>query len=231
MKAFLNYVLVITLVITLPITQAYAVIRESHSTLSDAVESHGTNLDVNISAPDVSVPSTVQIPSVDLNPVEMIIGGTDDEGIVMEQDDEDLLGVPVIAVDDTHFWTRGKIIIGTSLLLTTGLLVGLLLLLSSGGSGSGSGAGSGAGGGSGSSGGSGGGDPGLTDLLGGLPGGSLPGGLPGLDGTGSLPGGLPGLLGGDTLPGGKIPHNPEPSTFLLMGLGLLVPYLRKRFAR
>ncbi len=35
-----------------------------------------------------------------------------------------------------------------------------------------------------------------------------------------------GALGGPL--GGTIPHHPEPSTFLLMGLGLLVPFLRKR---
>lgn len=223
MKAFLKSVLVITLTITLPITQAYAVIPESHSTLSDVVESHGANPDVNISAH-----GPAQIPSADLSQVEMIIGGTDEEAIEMQNDDEDLLDVPVIAVDDSRFWTQRKIVVTTSILLSTGLLVGLLLLLSGGGSG----AGAGAGGGAGSAGGSGGDNPGsggspdsgLADPFGGLPGGSLPGG-------GTLPGGLPGLDGTGTLPAGKIPHNPEPSTFLLMGLGLLVPFLRKRFAR
>ncbi|MBI1977246.1 MAG: PEP-CTERM sorting domain-containing protein [Candidatus Omnitrophica bacterium] len=34
--------------------------------------------------------------------------------------------------------------------------------------------------------------------------------------------------GGSDDDGGSIPHHPEPSTLLLMGLGLLIPFLRKK---
>lgn len=127
------------------------------------------------------------------------------------------------------FWTRRKFLMATSLLLVTGLVVGLVAMFSGSGSGSGDSSGSGAGGGSNF------GDSGIPpsgepanpqgpqdeaedpNLV---PGGGGPIGGPGDAGSG----------GGPFVPPVNAPANPEPSTFLLAALGLLIPLLRKRGA-
>ncbi|MDD5218325.1 MAG: PEP-CTERM sorting domain-containing protein [Candidatus Omnitrophica bacterium] len=154
------------------------------------------------------------------------------------------------------FWSKGKVIVAGSLLVAIGLLVGLLMLFASGGSGAGSGSGStgwlnsggipnsggspngilnsggtpntggnpnggndgNQGNGNGSGSGSGGGGGGGT-------GGGSGGGAGGAGGGDTGTGGLP---GGGSLPTGSIPHNPEPSTLLLIGFGLLLPLIRKK---
>lgn len=118
-----------------------------------------------------------------------------------------------------RFWNRDRILIGSGILLLTGLVLGLVALLSGSGSGSGSSSSSGSSGNTGNN---------------ASPGGPLSEGLGGSGGPGEG-GGIPPVGGGDggfPLGGGRgsfpIPHNPEPSTFLLAGLGLLIPLLRKR---
>lgn len=202
----LKTVLVLILTITLPISQAHAVIPDPHGVLSDTVESNEEHQEVNISALEGDA-EPAQIPTGDLFQVETIISGnTAEEPSIEMPGEQDLLEVPVLAEDDQKFWTTKKIVISTSLLLTTGLLIGLLLLLAGSGSGGsgGSGVGVGAGGG-------------IGGILPVIPTG--PGGPTG-----------PANLTNPFVPTGGIPHNPEPSTFLLMGLGLLVPFLRKRLS-
>lgn len=222
---FFKSILIFVLTITLPISQAYAVVPDSHSTLSDAVESHGENSEMNISTDEIA--DSTQIPTGDLFQVQTIISShAADEVIEIHDDSDDLLPEPIADVDDQRFWTSKKIVISSSILLTAGLLVGLLLLLAGGGSGGGSSAGT-VGGSSGAVAGAG--IPGIVpgvnggvaggDLVNIIPFGVLEGPDPGLDSTNPL-----------SLPVGQVPPNPEPSTFLLMGLGLLVPFLRKRFS-
>ena len=200
----LKTVLICILTITLPMTQAYAVIPDPHSVLSDAVEQTEESQEINISAPEGDQP---QIPTGDLLQVQTIISGSSvhQPSIEVQEDMDDLLEAPIDVTDDEKFWTNKKIVITSSVLLTAGILIGLLLLLAGGG-GSGSGAGSGGGAGGGFAG------------LGGIPDGDSP----------IIP---PADLLIDPLNPPFVPHhNPEPSTFLLMGLGLLVPILRKRFS-
>lgn len=134
-----------------------------------------------------------------------------------------------------RFWTgRRTLIIGGTVILAA-VLVGIFLALA--GSGSGSGATSAAGGGA--SGGAGGPND-FDNLPGGggegAPGGDGGGGSGGPEGSNSLfPGG--GGAGGDgegdeSYSGDEgnrssIPSNPEPSTMLLVSLGLALPFIRK----
>lgn len=189
---FFRTVLILVLTITLPISQARAVVPDPHSALSDAVESSEENQEINISAPEGDA-EPAQIPMGDLFQVETIISGnTAEESSIEMHDEQDLLEVPVLAEDDQQFWTTKKIVVSSTILITTGLLIGLLLLMSGGGDGSG-----------------------FASLFG-------FGGF--FSGKGNK-----NNNNGDGDNGGA-PHNPEPSTFLLMGLGLLVPVLRKRFS-
>ena len=240
--------LVLTLSVIIPVTQAYAVVPDMHSVISDITESTGSMPDINISGPDAQMLQSV-LPQMDFTMASSIISNdqTSPESLIEMQtiiEDDELFEEPVITIGNERFWTKGKIIAGATILLSTGLLLSLVFLLSGSGGGSGSGSGSGAGGGSGSGGG--GPDPSslIDDELGDgntPPPGGEENSFPPIGGGGDVPGGdtieqlidnggglLPG--GGNGIPGG-VPHNPEPSTFLLMGLGLLVPGLRKRFSR
>ena len=142
---------------------------------------------------------------------------------------------------ESGFWTKKKILITTGILLTVGLLFGLLAGLTGGSSGSGSGSGSGGGGGAGGNGGSNGssgsdGDGGGSGAGDGV---TVGGGT----GTGIL---VPLLVDGSNSGGGTsdtsgfnsgnggtsgptgIPHSPEPATIFLLGLGLFLPFWRRR---
>ncbi|MDA9101193.1 PEP-CTERM sorting domain-containing protein [Omnitrophica bacterium] len=106
-----------------------------------------------------------------------------------------------------------KVLMIGGLILLTALFVGILAAAAGGGAGGGSAGGDGGSGG-GAGGGSGGGGVG--------------------EGTGTVVGfGILGQEGninpltGSQQPGG-VPVNPEPSTLILLGLGLLIPFLRKR---
>ncbi len=149
---------------------------------------------------------------------------------------EDILEIQM----DKGFWTKEKILVGSGLLLTLSLLLGIFAFAGSGGgssSGSNSGSGSGGGDGSGSGGGNGGPDPGFASGSGsgGSGGGSEePSSSDSGRDTGRAAGGA--ILGAGAIAGGSgflggaanIPHHPEPTTFLLLGLGLLFPFLRRR---
>lgn len=122
-----------------------------------------------------------------------------------------------------------KLRIVAGILLFAGGLAAILLLLSgSGGGGSGSGGGDGGGNGGSSNNsnyppvGGGGGGGGGTGTGPGTGPGTGGGGGPGVGGG---PGG-----GGDNNPfrTGNIPNNPEPSSLLLIGLGLLLPFFRRK---
>ncbi len=242
---FLKTVLVFILAVTLPISQAYAVVPDVHSVISDVSESNGNFQDINLAIPGgaemfqslTNQPSLADISSIiSSDPLPENIIETEDVS-----DQEGSLDIPLVNGEGQHFWTRGKIITASAILFSTGLLLSLIFVLSGAGSGSGSGSGSGGGGNS---------NPppdpnnpNLNDLNGDgtnpPPGGDNS--FPPIGGGGTGPGGeetiqqlldnggglLPG--GGNGIPGG-VPHHPEPSTFLLMGLGLLVPFLRKRFS-
>ncbi len=251
---FLKTILVFILAVTLPISQAYAVVPDVHSVISDVSESNGNFQDINLAIPGAEMFQSLTNQQPSLADISSIISSDPLPENIIETEDvsdqEGLLDIPLVNGEGQHFWTRGKIIAASAILFSTGLLLSLIFVLSGAGSGSGSSSGSGSGGGSG-------GNPnppdpnnpnlndpnngGLTDessndlndatnnngfpLIGG---GTGPGGEETIqqlldNGGGLLPG------GGNGIPGG-VPHHPEPSTFLLMGLGLLVPFLRKRFS-
>lgn len=269
------------LTIAMPISQARAVIPDATSIISDVVESSGTELHfsgvdsqhiiliqgvggLNLpQAQDLVKPRAIA-PSVVIDQTPGV-----EELEAQDQTEDQLTG---LALPGYHFWTTKKLVITTSVLLTASLLVGLLLLLASGGSsGSGSSSGESGGGSGGTSGGSpldsplnlsslpdgptnpGAGSDNTTDssLNNPPPGDGSPNGgdndgdstdadpdnpgdinsiLGGGEGAGdnSSNGGLDQIINNSGLPGSGIPHHPEPSTFLLLGLGLLVPFLRRR---
>ncbi len=295
----MSRVLIISiLTIVMPLSQARAVVPDS--IVSDVIEATTAN-DVHISGTDaqhINVAPGVIHPSQDLpkithiTPADIIketptpsVEELETQGQEEQDEDRELAGA--------GFWTGKKIFITAStVLLTTGLVLGLVLLLAGSGGGSGSGSGSGEGGGGGNGGGGNTGDSSLPDggsnpsnpSLGGdnpgignqdpsangdnpgtgdnnpgadqnpsaggdnpPPGSNPPNGNEGPSGDnptgnnpdgsgfppiggGGIPGGDPGDLPIDPiLPSGPtIPHHPEPSTVLLLGLGLLVPFLRKR---
>lgn len=119
------------------------------------------------------------------------------------------------------FITTRKVVVTTSLLVIAGLIIGLLAF--AGGGGSGSSGGSSGGGGGGGSGSGGGGSSGGPD-------GFLPpiGGPFDTNNNEDGPGGEGERNGGGGDFGGELPTNPEPSTFLLLALGLLLPFINKR---
>jgi len=253
----LKVFIVAILITVMPMSQARAVVPDLNSVISDVVESTNVN-DIHISGADSQHINLAQMitPSQDLTKPSVVVPALAPADVIQEtstveeletqdqDDNQDLVGG--LALPGHHFWTTRKLVITTTLLLSAGLLIGLLLGLTGGSHGSSTSFlsdGSGPGGGS-----TGSGDPGTLDNLGGGPPGNDPNdpnnpdptnGDPS-DPSNSLPPGgggpLPGggsdgpidNLGSPTLPGSGIPHHPEPSTFLLMGLGLLVPLLRKR---
>ncbi|GEM_PF-3956810 len=246
----LKSVLIVTLSVMLSISQAYAVVvPDAHALLSDITESNNNIPDISILAPSSITAQNILQP--DFTVASTIISGTQitDENVIEMQDvtgDEELLYSPLIT-NDHHFWTRGKIILGSTILLSTGLLLSLVFLLSGSGSGSGSDSNSNTGGSGGGSDPGNGGDPGQSGLNnGGDPGAGGPKGGTDNENLFALGGGGPNPdnsnlndlineLGNDNglqtgnLPLG-IPHHPEPSTILLMGLGLLVPFFKKRLS-
>ena len=148
---------------------------------------------------------------------------------------ENALQDDLLLPEGNHFWTRTKLAIGLTLLLAVGLLAGIIALFSGSGSGSGSGSDSGTG----ESGedsdqnrnqlpppifGWGGGDGGPLALLDASEGSGAGGGAVGGSGFGGT---IEEIAGGSEIPP-LIPHHPEPSTMLLLSLGLLLPILRKR---
>lgn len=104
--------------------------------------------------------------------------------------------------EKTGFWTKKKVLLGSGLLLSAGLLLGLVALA--------------------------GGGRGATHHLNGDSGANPSSAPPVFFFTGGGEGGEGGVVSSDSLPGGSIPLNPEPSTFALLGLGLLIPFLRKK---
>jgi len=181
----------------------------------------------------------------DLNEIEALV-------LTGEEEEEELI------LAGAGFWTKGKVLITTGILLFGGLLLAILGL-AAGGSGGGTSIGisSGPGSGDNSSGdGNASGGPssvfsssgdisensgntsnagdsdGSTGFVGGGAG-TTPG-FPGTSSDGfssssSLGGGSGGIGGGGSgTNGSSIPHSPEPATVLLMGFGLLVPFLRRR---
>ena len=177
--------------ITLPMVQAYAVVPDVHSVLSETVEStssdsatsgsqqagsESSNVATDIPAGDLAQPSAVI-------PADVFEQTSAPEELETLGDDQDEIATALLPEQGHGFWTKRKI-------LTTSLLLGLLLLLAGGGS--------------------------ALSFLGGGGGSSS---------SGSFAGGGRGGENGD-IP----PHHPEPSTFLLLGLGLLVPFFRKRSA-
>ncbi len=251
----LKVFIVATLIIAMPMSQARAVVPDMNSVISDVVESTGiTDLHISgagsqhVNLAQVLAPSqdSPKLPAAAL-PSSIVIQETpttEELDTQDQNDNEDLVGG--LALPGHHFWTTRKLVITSTLLLTTGLLVGLLLMLSSGGSSSGSGAGNAGGGG----GGGGGNNPPPNDPNNGPPQNAnkdpkvvdppvdpdvvpyVPPPIippvvdPDLDIIDPI---IDPILPDNQLPpGNNIPHHPEPSTFLLMGLGLLVPMLRKR---
>ena len=236
--------------VALPMAQAYAVLPHADSVFENEVAGNFTEeiqisgLVLNSATPQGEISD---IPYGELINAETVIPLEDlTQGIALEEieatSEEELLTIPG---EEHHFWTTRKMVVTTSILLTTGLLVGLLLFLAAG-AGGGSGGSSSAGGGGGTILGPLGGPPGPNgtdgpnDLVpegpGGpedfvVPTGIIPpvvGGDPGVDPEAILefnpgsPNGIPGTT--------TIPHHPEPSTFLLMALGLLIPFFRKKTA-
>lgn len=181
--------------------------------------------------------------AIELMPVEDELSGLLEKelGLELEQalvaGEDDGIFPPDVDIEQPpvskeHFWTKKKVFIATGVLLTTGLLFGTLAF-AFGGSGSGSGSGSGNGGFGFP------GDPTKPTItpdptptcqdqgncitppppLTCLEEGTCPEDLP-----------TPSCLDEGTCPGtGKdIPHSPEPATFLLFGLGLFLPWLRRK---
>lgn len=149
--------------------------------------------------------------------------GSDNQSLSDEELQSIVTGDGVLIPGSSErFWTRGKIWTSVSLMVITGLIIGLVAMFSGSGSGSGdsSGSGSGSGGNSGQGDTPPNGDPSNPDGLPEGDGGNPPV-VPGGGGSGSG-------SGGPFVPPSNIPHNPEPSTFLLAGLGLLIPLFRKR---
>lgn len=123
----------------------------------------------------------------------------------------------LIPAEKEGFWTKRRVI--GAVILGSALIFALILLFAgSGGGGSGGGSGSGSG------------DEGTGTGEGfdGFPAGGVPPGQTGPQGgTGTT--GTTGTTGGSNdYPG--IPNNPEPSSMMLLGFGLLIPYLRKKAA-
>ena len=237
-KNLVRIFLVVVLTLTLPISQVYAVVPDLQPLMTDVVERFGEGFDLAASgvgqtpAPVVNISTAQLVKSAVITPSQIV----EDEAPALEavelKEAPEMDFVPIQAEEGHPFWTKKKIVISATLLLTaTVLLSGLLFLLGGSGSGSGSGSGDGSGGGPGGPG-----EPGGPPGDGG-PGDGGPGDgnpfIPPVGGGGPIgPGtGNPGdpFVSGDPIPGG-IPHHPEPSTFLLMGLGLIVPLLRKRWS-
>ncbi len=152
----------------------------------------------------------------------------------MGQDDEIFppdIDIEQAPVSKEHFWTKKKVFIATGVLLTTGLLFGVLAFALSG-SGSGSGSGSSFGGGGGVPNNPNPDDPSdpddPLDVDDPIPPLTCPDGGDCIPDDGGGPIGPPGI---DVVPlpdPNGIPHSPEPATFLLFGLGLFLPLLRRK---
>lgn len=200
--------------LTLSLSQAYAVIPDTHSVLGELVastEETSQNPQVDsdqpraVEAVEDEVPSAEDLLQSQAFVPSDILGA---ESAALEDFDTRAQDELVLPETGHHFWTRRNVVLTTSILLTTGLVVGLLLLLAAGGGGGGGSSDSGGGGGAG---------------FVGAGGGELPLAPPIIPRIGFESG--PG-----SIPGPSVPHHPEPSTFLLLGLGLLIPLLRKREA-
>ena len=236
-----NILIAITLIVTLPMAQAYCSVPEF--VLPPVDFSMVPNLNENMTITNI-VPATIQDETVAGDePIFNFL--TKDEEVIEvgpQQDELELIlneeltqigeEAPIDSVipgsqNKGRFWTKGKILVTTGILLSVGVLFGVLAFAFAGsGSGSGSGDGSGTGGGGGAPDNpQGNGDqPNDNDN----PDGGIPPGGGGPIGGGDDPIGPPGE-GFVPLPEGHgIPHNPEPSTFILLGLGLLVPFFRRR---
>jgi len=206
MKTF-QMLLIIILTLTLPVTQAHAILPDSHSIMSElvnAVEGDGEGGYVTgpvVSGTDIPVGDLWQ-PSADISNVAL------DESVLIDVDAASLeeavsaidgeLAEDLVAPEQDGFWSRRKILGTVVVLLGAGLIIMLVAFLAGGGGGGGGGGdevGSGGGGGGG-----------------------------GLNNPPIIPFVPP------VIPSGPIPTNPEPSTFLLLGLGLLAPFFR-RFKR
>lgn len=156
--------------------------------------------------------------------------------ILDEELTQAVMGEEVLPIETTipgakakgRFWTKGKVLLTTGVLLSVGVLFGVLAFAFSGsGSGNGSGSGSGGGGGAPNNPNSNPNDPNPnpdpnTPLV------TCPGGDNCIPDNGDDPIGPPGI---DVIPLPNprgIPHNPEPSTLLLLGLGLFMPFLKRK---
>ena len=180
-KMILKILVIFAVSVTLPISQAHAVIPDSHLAMDDVVESvngQGAHQSQNGDDPETGSPSTDPVPTSVEIPNDAL-----EEHSLQSGDVEPLSSDQLAVNDQQSFWTQKKTMITTSIVLTTALLVGLLLLLV------------GAGGGDGGSSG------------------------------GAVSGGGGGGGGGNSDP---LKHNPEPSTLILMGLGLLLPFIRRK---
>ncbi|MBI4358216.1 MAG: PEP-CTERM sorting domain-containing protein [Candidatus Omnitrophica bacterium] len=191
---------------TLPMPRVYAVIPDAGSIIEDFLRSV-ENTQAADDVPTESAADTGALSNQDLSQAPAIIKSDvlKEEIPAFEElaatDQEEL----ILPTDDQPFWTKGKLIVTSSVVLTTGLVVGLILLLVSVGGGGSSGGGGGGSGGNPFI-------PPIVDLL-------------DPDSTSKIITDNSKKTITD-IPLG--PHHPEPSTFLLMGLGLLIPFLKKR---
>ncbi|MBI4115666.1 MAG: PEP-CTERM sorting domain-containing protein [Candidatus Omnitrophica bacterium] len=215
--------IIAVLVLTLPISQAYSAVAEWGIVLGEnpwadaglpTIASQGDlpPFDIGISDP---------LPGMDL--IESGAGELLDEleelALYIEGED----AIQNISVAGTAFWSKRKVVITSAVLLLTALLLAILGL-AVGGSGSGSGSTSGPGGG-----------PSPNPNNPGPPDNPDPDDFypPPLIYDPPPPGPDPDpfiIEPGAGKPGGNsgVPHSPEPSTVLLMGFGLLIPFLRRR---
>ena len=128
--------LVLILSISFPITQVYAVVPDTHSVISDVTESQGKIQDVNIPAPKAKFYQS-QLSDITAAISQDTI--TDENAVDTKIEEEEQI-LDSLTISGNRFWTRNKIIVGSAILLSAGLLLSLLIASLSGGS-SGSGAG------------------------------------------------------------------------------------------
>lgn len=232
MKNF-KTLLAVMLCLTVPVWELRASVPEIHGMVGNFMPSfsvtEGETLvnwqsvaDVEADLPAVADPKLVE--ALFPSPVEAPLGGKSIQEI-KEEELEETLTDELILGDQVSYWNRTRKIFG--FILLAAILSSLLLLFTGAGAGAGEGGGSGSGGG----------DNGLNSQLppggGGGSGGGSGGGAGGAGGSGGGgAGGAGGGSGGGSGGGGGLPanfpSNPEPSTFLLFGLGMLA-FLRRKF--
>lgn len=230
----LKTLLAVMLCLTVPVWELHASVPEIHGMVGNFVPSFSvpaggslvdwqSAVDVEHDLPAVADPKLIE--ALFPSEVSAPLGGKSIQEL-KEEELEEVITDELVLGTQTSYWNRARKIFG--IMMLAAILTSLLILFSGAGAGAGEGGGSGSGGGDnnnfnsnvppggGGAGGSGGGA-----------GGGGTGGTGGAGGGGGEGGGGGTFNTNRTFPS-DFPSNPEPSTFLLFGLGMLA-LLRRKF--